>query len=401
MRAASPRSPIIPTFPGDHTMPAHTPVESRSKVERGDLAPGCPAYAGADGVWHIQDHVAARAVLRSTETRQAGFGIDKAAKMDGRMRMPVLYRDGVEHREHRRQTAKYFTPRRVETAYRDLMERLADQQCQRLLDRGSADLSELSFQLAVAVAAEVVGLTEGRGSMARRLDRFFADVGGDPSPLSQLRNGFAVTAFYWRDVRPAVRARRRARRDDLISHLIDEGCTKPEILGECVTFAAAGMITTREFITVVAWHLLTDDELRRAYVEGDEKRRHAILHEILRLEPVVANLARTTTADIPLGPVTIPAGARVDVGIAAANLDPAAAGADPGAVCPGRPAGEGLSFGDGPHRCPGAYIAIQETDVFLIRLFALPGLRMTQAPTVRIRPDIASYELTGLRLQVG
>jgi hypothetical protein len=30
----------------------------------------------------------------------------------------------------------------------------------------------------------------------------------------------------------------------------------------------------------------------------------------------------------------------------------------------------------------------------------MPGLRMTQAPTVRIRPDIASYELTGLRLQV-
>jgi cytochrome P450 len=113
---------------------------------------------------------------------------------------------------------------------------------------------------------------------------------------------------------------------------------------------------------------------------------------------VVANLARTATADIPLGEVTIPAGARVDIGVAAANLDPALAGADPGAVCPGRPMAEGLSFGDGPHRCPGAYIAIQETDIFLTRLFALPGLRMTQAPTVRIRPDIASYELTGLEL---
>jgi len=381
-------------------MPAHTPVESHPKVQRGELAPGCPAHAGADGVWHIQDHVTARTVLRSTETRQAGFGIDKAAKMDGRMRMPVLYRDGAEHREHRRQTAKYFTPRRVDSAYRGLMERLADEQCERLVRLGSADLSALSFQLAVAVAGEVIGLTEGRGSMARRLERFFADVGGDPTLRSQLRNGFAVAAFYWRDVRPAVRTRRRERRDDLISHLIGEGCSKPEILGECVTFAAAGMVTTREFITVAAWHLFADDELRVAYLEGDEKQRHAILHEILRLEPVVANLARTATADIPLGEVTIPAGARVDIGVAAANLDPAVAGADPGAVCPGRPMAEGLSFGDGPHRCPGSYIAIQETDIFLTRLFAMPGLRMTQAPTVRIRPDIASYELTGLRLQV-
>jgi cytochrome P450 len=173
-----------------------------------------------------------------------------------------------------------------------------------------------------------------------------------------------------------------------------------------VTFAAAGMVTTREFITVVAWHLLTDDELRSAYVEGSEKERQALLHEILRLEPVVANLLRTTTADIPIGGATIPAGARVDIGVAAANVDPEVAGADPGAVCPGRtmPDGVGgavLSFGDGPHRCPGAYIAIQETDIFLMKLFALPGLRLVREPAVRIRPEIASYEVAGLVLRVG
>jgi cytochrome P450 len=145
--------------------------------------------------------------------------------------------------------------------------------------------------------------------------------------------------------------------------------------------------------------------LRLAYVEGSEKERVAILHEILRLEPVVANLFRRTTADIQVGDVTIPAGARVDIGVAAANVDPAAAGADPGAVCPARPmadgmADSGLSFGDGPHRCPGAYIAIQETDIFLTKLFALPGLTLVQEPTARIRPEIASYELVGMRLKV-
>ncbi|HEV8175671.1 MAG TPA: cytochrome P450 [Actinoplanes sp.] len=397
-------------------MTAETPVQSQRKVGRGELAPGCPAHAGADGVWRIQDYATARALLRHTDTRQAGFGIENASRLEGRMRMPVLYRDGTEHREHRRQTAKYFTPRRVETAYRSLMDRLADEQCDVLRRRGEADLSDLSFQLAVAVAGEVIGLTEGRGSMAKRLNRFFDNVDVErnwrslKSIYGQLRNNFAVFAFYWRDVRPNVIARRKQRRDDLISHLIDEGCNMGEILGECVTFAAAGMITTREFITLVAWHLFSDDELRLAYVEGSEKERVAILHEILRLEPVVANLARTTTADISIdgagGPVTIPAGARVDIGVAAANMDRAAVGADPGAVCPARPLADGvgdagLSFGDGPHRCPGAYIAIQETDIFLTKLFALPGLRMVQAPTVRIRPEIASYELVGMRLTVG
>jgi cytochrome P450 len=392
-------------------MPAETPVELQRKVDRGESAPGCPVHAGPDGIYRIQEYATARALLRGGDTRQAGFGIEGASRMNGKMRMPVVYRDGPEHREHRRQTAKYFTPRRVDTAYRELMERLADEQCAVLLRRGTADLSQLSFELAVAVAGEVVGLTDGRGSMPRRLNRFFENVSTAGTPRTpkqlwgQLRNSFALAAFYWRDVRPSVASRRRERRDDLVSHLIGEGCTMPEILGECVTFAAAGMITTREFITVTAWHLFSDDELRAAYVQGTEKERVAILNELLRLEPVVSSLYRSTTAPVTVGGQTIPAGAKVDVAIAAANLDPAAVGANPGAVCPGRPLADGvgdagLSFGDGAHRCPGAYIAIQETDIFLTKLFALPGLRMVREPRVRIRPEIESYELVGLRVEV-
>ena len=392
-------------------MSAETPVESKRKVGRGELAPGCPAHVGADDVWKVQDFAGARAVLRNTETRQAGFGIERAAQLEGKMRMPVLYRDGPEHREHRRRTAKYFTPKRVDTAYRELMGRLAEQQCDVLRRRGEVDLSQLSFRLAVAVAAEVIGLTESGGGMAKRLDRFFAEVGGTPgwrnprATYRQLRSNLNVPLFYWYDVRPAIAARKSRQRDDLISYLVAEGSTKAEILGECVTFAAAGMVTTREFITVAAWHLFSDDALRLAYVEGTEKERVAILHEILRLEPVVANLLRRTTAEVQVGEATIPAGALVDIGVAAGNMDPDAVGADPGEICPARPLADGvgdagLSFGDGPHRCPGAYIAIQETDIFLTKLFALPGLTMVQEPTVRLRPEISSYELVGMRLRV-
>jgi cytochrome P450 len=362
-------------------MPADTPVESQRKVDRGEMAPGCPAHVDAHGVWH------------------------------DRMRLPVIYRDGADHREHRRQTAKYFTPRRVDNAYRGLMDRLAEEQCEELRRRGEEDLSKLTFRLAVAVASEVIGLTDGYSGMASRLERFFDHIPDGPpgrSPkawYAQIKNSVAMGSFYWFDVRPSIATRRKQRRDDLISHLIDEGRGNNEILGECATFGAAGMITTREFITVVAWHLFTDDELRTAYVGGDEKQRVAVLHEILRLEPVVANLARTTTADHQIGDVTIPAGAKVDIGVAAVNLDPDAVGADPGAICPARPLADGvgdagLSFGDGAHRCPGGYIAIQETDMFLTKLFAMPGLRMVQEPTVRVRPIIAGYQLTGLRIAI-
>jgi len=123
----------------------------------------------------------------------------------------------------------------------------------------------------------------------------------------------------------------------------------------------------------------------------------------------VANLTRRTTADVAVpdgsGPVTIPAGARVDIVIGQANLDPATVGERPGEACPARPLPEGvaesaLSFGDGPHRCPGAYIAIQETEIFLTKLLALPDLRMVREPDTRLRQQIDSYELTGLMLAV-
>jgi cytochrome P450 len=388
-------------------MSAETPLESPRKIDRGELAPGCPVHADADGVWHIQDFATARSLLRSTETRQGGFGVEHATRHQGRMRMPVLYRDGPEHREHRRQTAKYFTPKRVDTAYRSLMERLADEQCRALRSQGRADLSRLSFKLAVAVAAEVIGLTESGPSMARRLNRFFEERDGNRvvRMWNELGSKLNLVMFYWRDVRPSINARRRQGRDDLISHLLSEGCTKPEILGECVTFAAAGMVTTREFITLAAWHLFSDDELRAAYQEGDEPQRVAILHEILRLEPVVANLFRFTTEELEVGGATIAAGARVDIGVAAANLDPDAVGPRGGELCPARPLADGvgdagLSFGDGPHRCPGAYIAIQETDIFLSKLFAMPELRMVAPPRTAIRAEIASYEITGLWISV-
>jgi cytochrome P450 len=143
------------------------------------------------------------------------------------------------------------------------------------------------------------------------------------------------------------------------------------------------MVTTREFVNVCAWHLFTDDGLRHRYTGGDEATRVALLHELLRLEPVVGNLKRRSTA--PIG--EIPEGALIDVDVSAANLEP-------------NVEGPGLAFGDGPHKCPGAYVAIQEADIFLSKLFAIDGLRMVQPPRVAMKPDISSYELREFLISV-
>ncbi len=422
--------PAAPFQHGD-AYPAHSatgacPVDhaaltqhSQRKTAR-EQEPTAPRVArDAEGVWHVRGFDAARTVLRSTTTRQAGFRADMIARVSGTRNQPILYLEGKTHHEQRKQTARFFTPKTVSDNYRQLMERLADDLVARLRAARRADLSDLSLTLAVRVAAEVVGLTNSLlPGMARRLDAFFSqEEETEPSTrvravLRGLRMQRRVLAFFWLDVQPAIRARRRQPREDVISYLLAQGYGQAEILTECMTYGAAGMVTTREFICAAAWHLLDRPELRARYLAAAEEERHLLLQEILRLEPIVGHLYRRTTADVSLAgddgaPVTIPAGALVDVHIHGANADEAAVGADPHMVCPERqlrdervPAAV-MGFGDGHHRCPGAYVAIQETDIFLHRLLALDGLRVERPPHVSWNDLVTGYELRDFIVALG
>jgi cytochrome P450 len=99
-------------------------------------------------------------------------------------------------------------------------------------------------------------------------------------------------------------------------------------------------------------------------------------------------------------------GSLLAIDIAAANVDPAVFGADADRLCPHRevPKGvshQGLSFGDGHHRCPGEFLAIRETDVFLRALFAVPGLRLVGTPRIGVNETVKGYEVRGLRVRAG
>ena len=59
-----------------------------------------------------------------------------------------------------------------------------------------------------------------------------------------------------------------------------------------------------------------------------------------------------------------------------------------------------LSFGDGAHRCPGAYIAIQESDIFLRKLLAIDGLQIVKAPDLSWGELTQGYEFRNFILTV-
>lgn len=95
----------------------------------------------------------------------------------------------------------------------------------------------------------------------------------------------------------------------------------------------------------------------------------------------------------------IPSGALIHIHIGTANLDTDVVGENPRAICPERPlradcsAPALLSFGEGEHRCPGAFVAIQESDILLLRLLSIEGLRIEKPPTVSWGDITQGYEL--------
>jgi cytochrome P450 len=359
-------------------------------------APGSRLIQGFSQIWKI---------LCDSPVVQSGVDVAPVEKKDP-TRASIFFLEGEAHLRRRAAIVGFFTPKAIATRHMRVMERNTEMLLAEFRQTGRALLDDVSLRLAVAVAAEIIGLTNSSiKGMARRIAGAFdgamiASRGRFGKLVAPLVSGLNALQVYYFDVRPAIAARRVQRQEDVISRLLDEGRSNQEILIECITFGLAGMTTTREFIVVAAWHLLERDDLRQRFLDGDDADQTAILMEILRLEPVASMISRTTTAAVTgVTPEPIPAGTRLSLHIRAANLDEAQVGACPLTLDPDRARrlkvnANYLSFGSGEHLCPGRYVALSETRVFLDRLLRVPGVRLVRPPDIRFLPPLlGAYEL--------
>jgi cytochrome P450 len=390
------------------------PVRKLTPPGEATAGPDVERVIGPDGERVvIRSFALARQVLRDEDGyRQAGFGAD-TVQAQGTMRPPILYLDGQDHRTQRRASAPFFTPKAIE-AYRPMMDELAERLVAEVRPDRSVDLADLAMRMAVEVVGRVVGLSHSSlPGMTKRLNTFF-----DGDPLSRtfsvralprlLRTHSATFRFYWQDVKPAIRAHRRHPQDDLISAILEQGFSDLEILTESITYGAAGMVTTRELISVGAWHLLEDPGLLARFREGDRDSRSALLQETLRLEPVVGRLLRRAGRAVRLegrdSAVDVAEGDLVDIDVRAANADAEVAGTEPLQLCPERELPRGvpaavMGFGDGHHKCPGGPIAIMEAEIFLTALFRR-DIVADGPPRVRWNPVSQGYDLDRFMLRV-
>lgn len=401
--------------PGTENTPRDAVRDDRRTATMANWAQHDPLVRDGGGVIHIHNYELARGVLRSPVVEQSGFGADIMRGMKrSLMRLPMLFLEGDLHQEQRRATARFFAPRWAEENYRSLIDRETSRLIEDLRKRGTGRLDIMAMDMSVTVAAEIVGLTEHYlPGMPGRISRFLTNppVGLPMSPKLVWRiitSQAKLALFYLFDVLPNIRSRRRRPREDVISHLISHGYKDSEILTECVLFGAAGMVTTREFITIAALHLIERPLLRQRFVEADDDQQRTILEEILRLEPVIGKLYRRATSafELPNGEA-IEAGQEVVVDVRSANADVEAVGECPFHLDPDRKMPDprigkaAMGFGDGRHRCPGAFVAMQESAVFLSRLLALPGLRVVGKPHMDWNNLVGGYEFHECMVSVG
>lgn len=362
--------------------------------------------------WTVTDHTVARQLLTDTRlvkdinawklwtdgvvTRQWPLiGMIDA----GRSMFTV---DGPEHRRLRIKTTQALTPRRLEEL-RPNIERLTKELLDDLdeagVDGAPVDLKAVfAYPLPMRVISELMGVP--RSDHAMLLDwykKFFSMV----TPQDERLRIIEDMDVYFTEM---VRRKTAEPGDDLTSALIlaDEGgepLTEEEVVGNLKALVAAGHETTVSLILNAVRALLTrPGQLEQ--VRSEEVEWKQVIEETLRWDgPVTHLLMRFATEDITVGDTVIEQGEGVVMSYRAIGRDTAVFGADADEFDITRPtAHRNISFGYGPHICPGAALARLEASIGLPALFdRFPNLSLaTPVEEIVNLPVMTQNDIAGM-----
>ncbi|WEO93707.1 cytochrome P450 [Streptomyces sp. FXJ1.172] len=315
----------------------------------------------------------------------------------------MLTADGADHRRLRSLVAQALTPRRVERM-RERIEKLTQDLLDALPEGGEVvDLkAAFAYPLPMYVVADLMGIEEARLPRLKVLfEKFFSTQtppGEVIATLTELAQIMAET----------VAAKRAEPGDDLTSALIlasEDGdrLTDEEIVSTLQLMVAAGHETTISLIVNAVVNLSAHPE-QRALVLSGAAGWSAVIEETLRYStPTSHVLIRFATEDVPVGDRVIPAGDALIVSYGAIGRDERAHGPSAGEFDIARESeNRHISFGHGPHVCPGAALSRLEAAVALPALYArFPGLDLAvPAAGLRNKPVVTQNDLFELPVRL-
>ena len=273
----------------------------------------------------------------------------------GQVQMGALTLDPPQHQPFRAFLNAGLTPKIiggrsefVRTLAADLASALAQ-------SRRCEFISQMGDVLPLSVFLDLVELPltdrEKLGGFAEASTR-------DPVPARRVAAMEGLAAY----LEPYLNDRRGRGGDDLLSRAVNADIagrpiTAAEALGAAIHILMAGLDTVSSLFSFVMLFLAQNPQHRRALVEKPELIPAASL-ELIRRFPVVT-MARQARADFEIEGTVFKEGDMLAIASPFFNLDPSIY-ERPLDVDWNRPVHKILTFGHGPHRCPGALLGRNE-----------------------------------------
>jgi cytochrome P450 len=323
-------------------------------------------------------HVATREELglpEPAEHVQPFYAVDDLA---------MLSREPPVHTRLRTLVNRAFVSRRIESL-RPRIATLANDLIDAFAGEGPVELiARFATPLPVTIIAELLGVpasaTANLLDWSHRMVAMYTprrDRAVEDSAVAATRD---FAAF----LRDHVRERRKAPREDLISHMIaaeaaGDRLSEDELIAGAIQLLNAGHEATVHSIGNAVKAVLESGESPAALFSSDDSTA-ATIDESLRFDPPLHFFDRYALESVDMFGLRLRKGEKIGLLLAAANRDPAR-WARPERFDPARALLPHVSFGAGIHFCIGAPLARLELQLALPILFArLPRLRLERPP---------------------
>ncbi|KUI19573.1 cytochrome [Mycobacterium sp. GA-1285] len=281
----------------------------------------------------------------------------------------ITSQDPPLHTRTRGLLNKLITPKRLKEN-EDFMWRLADQQLDTFLDKGSCEfLAAYAKPFSLLVIADLLGVpTEDHDEFKEVFALETVGELGKEAPTSHNPLEWLNEKFY-----SYIEDRRRSPREDVLTELAqakhEDGSTPDieDVMNLSTFLFAAGTETTTKLVSSAVRFIAENPDFEKQ-LRDDRSKIPAFLEETLRMESPVKShfrMARTTTK---IGEVEVPAGTTVMLLPGACNRD-ARKFPDPNTFRADRSnVREQIAFIRGVHSCPGAPLARAEGRISLNRI---------------------------------
>jgi cytochrome P450 len=298
--------------------------------------------------------------------------------------------DDPRHARLRGIVRSAFTPKvvaRTEESVRARARRLVEDLITNHPDGHAELVTELSGPLPLQVICDMMGIPEGDHQQIFHWTNVILGF-GDPDISTDYEEFMKVAIDIGAYATALAEDRRSNPRDDLTTALVaaevdGEQLSSAEIASFFILLAVAGNETTRNAISHGVLALTRYPEQRDIWWNDFEAHTQTAVEEIVRWASPVIYMRRTTTRDVEVSGVRIPAGDKVTMWYGSANRDEDKFD-NPWLFDVTRAANHHVGFGGGgTHFCLGANLARREIAVVFEELHnRIPDIAVSEEPAM-------------------